>query len=224
MAGTVCTAVFDLPPADRREILRYAAVKESSAELDRLLEEALAEAGPLLTGAVCWMEFPVVQTPEGLDLGFTRTASASLARNLAGCDRIVVFGATLGLALDRRIARYGHTVPSKALMLQAIGTERIEALCDVFCDHIRQEAFDCGLYPRPRFSPGYGDLPLDIQTDIFRMLDCSRKIGLTLNESLLMSPSKSVTSIVGLGPCQSGIHARDCRQCGKTDCIYRSMP
>lgn len=224
MAGTVCTAVFDLPPVDRREILRYAAVKESSGALDRLLEEALAEAAPLLTAAVCWMEFPVVQTREGLDLGFTRTASASLARNLAGCDRAVVFGATLGLALDRRIVRYGHTAPSKALMLQAIGTERIEALCDRFCEHIRQEAADGGLYPRPRFSPGYGDLPLDIQTDIFRVLDCPRKIGLTLNESLLMSPSKSVTAIVGLGPCGPGLHTRSCRQCGKTDCIYRSTP
>ena len=45
------------------------------------------------------------------------------------------------------------------------------------------------LFTRPRFSPGYGDLPLTVQKDFFRVLDCTRKIGLSLNDSLLMSPS-----------------------------------
>jgi cobalamin-dependent methionine synthase I len=51
---------------------------------------------------------------------------------------------------------------------------------------------------RPRFSPGYGDLPLELQTNLFKVLDCQHFIGLTLNDSMLMSPSKSVTAIVGL--------------------------
>ena len=51
---------------------------------------------------------------------------------------------------------------------------------------------------RPRFSPGYGDLPIEIQKDIFRALDCPRRIGLTLNENLLMSPTKSVSAIIGI--------------------------
>ena len=55
-----------------------------------------------------------------------------------------------------------------------------------------------GVFLKPRFSPGYGDLPLSMQTDIFRVLDCPRKVGLTLNNSLLMSPSKSVTAIMGI--------------------------
>lgn len=54
------------------------------------------------------------------------------------------------------------------------------------------------MYTRPRFSPGYGDLPINMQKDIFAALDCPRKIGLSLNESLLMSPSKSVTAIIGV--------------------------
>ena len=80
------------------------------------------------------------------------------------------------------------------MFFQAIGAERIESLCDAFCAEREAE----GLRLRPRFSPGYGDLPLELQRDLFRGLDCSRKIGLTLNESLLMSPSKSVTAIAGI--------------------------
>ena len=73
---------------------------------------------------------------------------------------------------------------------------------------------------RPRFSPGYGDLPLELQKDVFRVLDCPRKIGLSLNESLLMSPSKSVTAIIGIG--KGDVEAENkCSACEKTDCAYR---
>ena len=73
---------------------------------------------------------------------------------------------------------------------------------------------------RQRFSPGYGDLPLQAQRAIFDALQCHKEIGLYLNESLLMSPTKSVTAIVGIGggeTCTPG----GCAGCGKTDCAMR---
>lgn len=224
MIPLVHTETLDLPPADRREILRYAGAREETPELTALLEEVLAEAQPILTGKVCWLEYPLTVRGDLLDLGFAQSPSGALKRNLSGCDRIIVFGATVGLALDRLITRYGHVSPARALLLQALGAERIEALCDVFCDSIRREAGKRGLRTAPRFSPGYGDFPLEMQTHIFRVLDCSRKIGLTLNESLLMSPSKSVTAIVGLGPCAGADAHTGCSHCSKTDCAYRRMP
>ena len=217
----IYTQTFSLPPVNRREVLRYAGAKAETAELSVLLDEALALAAPLLAEKVCWTEFSVTWENQFLNLGFTKTPSESLRKNLAGCDRIVVFAATLGLGLDRLIARYGYQSPARMLMLQAIGAERIEALCDTFCEQLRQDAAKTGLYPVPRFSPGYGDFPLDLQKDIFQVLDCSRKIGLTLNESLLMSPSKSVTAIVGLRSCESPDLQNRCTQCSKTDCMYR---
>ena len=214
---------YPIPAAvNRQEILRYAGVREETPELSALLEEALSELLPTLTGKVCWQEFPLTIRDGELDLGFARTGSASLARTLAGCDRILLFAATLGLGPDRLIARYSRLSPAKALLLQAIGTERIEALCDAFCRTMAEA--QPGSTLTPRFSPGYGDLPLALQEDIFRVLDCPRKIGLTLNGSLLMSPSKSVTAIVGMGPCTMIHHPAGCRSCGKTDCLYRRMP
>lgn len=214
---------FELPPVNRREILRYAGAKVETPEIAALLDAALREVTPLLTGKVCWTEYPIDHQEEIWDLGFTKTQSTALQRNLSGCQRVVVFAATLGLGFDRLLTRYGRLSPAKALMLQAIGAERIEGLCDVFCDKIRIQAQADGLSPATRFSPGYGDFPLSVQTDIFRVLDCPRKIGLTLNESLLMSPSKSVTAMIGLGhpKCHN---AAGCAQCGKTDCIYRRTP
>ena len=171
----VHTGTFSLPPVNRREVLRYAGVREESAQLTELLEAILPEALPVLTANVCWQEFSLHDLDHGMDLGFAQVRSDSLARNLTGCDKIILFAATAGLGIDRLIARYGRLSPAKALMLQALGTERIEALCNLFQEEIRQDAAARQLHAVSRFSPGYGDLPLELQRDIFLTLNCSSK-------------------------------------------------
>lgn len=185
---------YAAPTVDEREILRYAGVRAEVEELKPLLLECLQEAKPLLSYRVCFTRCAVRVGANYVDFDFGRIESFSLARRLEGCERAVIFAATLGLGLDRLIARYGTVSPGKAFLLSAIGDERVEALCDLFC---RELAAEHALL-RPRFSAGYGDLPLSVQREIFSVLDCPRQIGLSLNESLLMSPSKSVTAIVGI--------------------------
>ena len=193
--------LYEPPAFDVREILRYAGCSGAPTEsLAALVASCMAEAQAAVGCRVCFDTFAVSAQDGVLDLSFAKTRSADLQKNLAGCGRVVLFAATVGLALDRLIARYTRVAPSRALILQAIGAERIERLCDLFNDEIRAQALAEGLETRPRFSPGYGDLPLDLQREIFRTLDCSRRIGLTLNDSLLMSPSKSVTALIGIGP------------------------
>jgi len=208
---------FSPPPICRKEILRYAGVKGEASDIQRLLEECLQEAESKLIYRVCWELVPVSQNNGALDFVFAQTTSRDLAKNLKECERAILFAATVGPQLDMLIARYSRISPAKALLFNAIGAERIESLCDLFCNEQKAQ----GLCLRPRFSPGYGDLPLQIQNDIFRVLDCPRKIGLTLNKSLLMSPSKSVTAIVGLRPCAGSHPKNSCSSCSKTDCIYR---
>ena len=157
-----------------------------------------------------------------LDLGFMKTDSKSLLKNLDGCDEIVLFGATIGIEFDRLMQRYIHLSPAKAFILQGIGAERIESLCDAFCEEMKTDAEKRGKFTRPRFSAGYGDFTLDAQKDIFSVLDCARKIGLTLTDSLIMSPSKSVTAIVGISDTPS-CKAHKCASCDKKDCEYRGM-
>ena len=49
-----------------------------------------------------------------------------------------------------------------------------------------------------RFSPGYGDMPIEIQVDILQLLDASRRLGMVLTESNLMIPTKSITALIGM--------------------------
>lgn len=103
-------------------------------------------------------------------------------------------------------------------MLQAVGAERIESLCNAFVQMLRDE----GMHMRPRFSPGYGDLPLAAQKEIFRALDCARHIGLSLNDSMLMSPSKSVTAIIGLTEGED-CAPQGCSACRRAECQFRRI-
>lgn len=187
----------DAPCVDRAEILRYMGTQADPAA-QQLIETCLTEATPHLSFQVCYARFPIAFREGEIDLGFAVTASNDLKKNLEGCNEIIVFAATVGSGIDRLIARWERISPAKALCLHAMGAERVEALCDQFNQAVKKEFAREGRALRPRFSPGYGDLPLELQRDIFRVLDCPRKIGLTLNESLLMSPSKSVTAIIGV--------------------------
>ncbi len=195
MQSTVIVKTYPAPPVDRRQALRYCGGGESAA-LTELLEACAAEAEDKLVYKVCFCEFELELSGDAADMTFAKADSRSLCKNLAGCRKIILFAATVGIGIDRLITKYSSISPSRALMLQALGAERIESLCDAFCKDISTEYAD--FTPRPRFSPGYGDLPLTLQKDIFAALDCPRKIGLSLNDSLLMSPSKSVTAIIGL--------------------------
>ena len=186
----------EVSPVNRKEILRYAGCKTADENVLKLLEEALAEALPTLTFKVCFTELSVKSNGSTCSFGAFSVCSKDLAKNLAGCEKALVFGATLGVGIDRLIAKYAKISPSKALILQAVGAERIEALCDTFC---KQTEIEKGITLKPRFSPGYGDLSLSVQADIINLLEAPKRIGLTLNNSLLMSPAKSVTAFVGVG-------------------------
>ena len=112
----------------------------------------------------------------------------------------MLFAGTLGIGIDRFLAKYGRLSPARALWFQAIGAAGIEALCDAFCEELPQLLAEDGQPARirPRYSPGFGDFGLEYQPFIFSALDCQKNLGLTLTDSLLMSPTKSVTALVGI--------------------------
>lgn len=198
MTPQVLQRGYDELPIDFGEVLRYAKVGSDSPEIDSLIGDVATESLPLIHARVCYTELDIGVVSDKTDLGFALTDSRDLKKRLAGCEKIILFAATVGGKIDRLTAKYAIREKTKALLLQALGTERIETLADAFCADMKKEAAARGYAVTQRFSPGYGDLSLELQRDIFRVLDCSRKIGLTLNESLLMSPTKSITAIIGL--------------------------
>ena len=184
---------YDGLPQDTKEIMRYMGCPPSDTQSLGLIRDCLGECVGLLKYKVCFDKFPITVLGDAVEFPFTKVSSVSLARHLDGFSDAVIFASTVGIELDRLIMKYSRLSASRAICFQAIGAERIEALCDAFCAELGSQ-----YEVSARFSPGYGDLPLGLQTEIFRALDCPRKIGLSLNSALLMSPSKSVTAIIGV--------------------------
>ncbi len=178
---------------DVDRILRYAGARDAGGELHALLLDCLAELEGRIFPRVCYREYSICREETAYDLGFARIESRDLDRALEGCDSVIVFAATIGAAVDRLIQRYSRIAPLRALMIDAVCTERIETLCDTFERDMTE-----GIYHRPRYSPGYGDVPLDVQKDIVRALDTGGQIGVLLGESMLMIPTKSVSAFIGI--------------------------
>ena len=188
---------FEAPDYNRREILRYAQCPgcTDGAMLD-MMEKCIAEcdASASFTYRVsyCLLSVLAADKESGrIDLELLKITSRDLAGNIAGCSEVIVFAATVGPGIDRLIKKYARTDPVKALFMQAIGAERAESLCEMFCR----------TYPatlRPRFSPGFGDLPLSIQPEILAITNARKNLSITLDEGFLMSPSKSVTAFIGI--------------------------
>ena len=183
-------------PVDEGALLRYAMLPRRAAPPEAL---PLPETVEAVRGIRCrgvWREYPLVFREEEMDLGFAVTASQSLRRHLAGCTGILLFACTAGVEMDRLAARAALRSPVHGLLMHAAGAERVESGCDALGAALAER------FPRreltPRFSPGYGDLPLALQRQVMAALDCGRTVGITLTDSLLMRPTKSVTAILGM--------------------------
>ncbi len=193
--------------------MRFAGGKgEAESSLPSILDECEKACLPLLTPKVVYAE---LTKEELFALVPSAAKSAGLNEVLFDAEKVILFAATVGLSVDRLIARYAQISPVKALFFQALGAERIESLCDLFCEEWERKK---GVSLGRRYSAGYGDFPLEAQKDIFSALDCPKRIGLTLTDSLMMTPTKSVTAIVPIGgkKCKTS-----CETCEKTDCGYR---
>ena len=184
-------------PFDRREILRYAGFPGGTEPEGLPLDECLKDIRGSVRCVCAWRRFETKRTENGIDLGFAVTDSRALSRFLEGCSSILLFAMTAGREMDRIIARNTVISPLRGLLAHAAGAERVESACDRFCDETG--GLIPGMEVRGRFSPGYGDLPLSMQKDVFSALELEKTLGLMLDpESLLMTPSKSVTAIAAL--------------------------
>ena len=184
-------------PFDEKEILRYAMLPSFAPAPEELpLKDCLEAVRGAARCRAVWCRYPLRREGEELDLGFARTESADLRRHLEGCGEILLFACTAGAEMDRRIARAKLLSPAKGLLMHAIGAQQVEGACDRLCAQLAKMFPDKQL--TDRFSPGYGDLPLSMQRDVMEALDCGRTVGITLTDSLLMTPSKSVTAIIGM--------------------------
>lgn len=210
---------------NRAEIYRYLGIK-GSQEPDpmtrELVEDCLGELEKSVNCRSFCRSFPLSILPDSeLDFTCFKVRSKALSRNLKDCHEVILFAATLGAGVDLLLRRYNRISMSRAVVMQACAAARIEKYCNEINDKLKARAADEGLYLRPRFSPGYGDLPISCQPDFCRVLEAEKTVGITLTESFLMIPSKSVTAVIGVSHKRAGCVMEGCEACSNKNCLYR---
>lgn len=208
---------------NEREILRYLGYRgqEIPEPVGYLIEECRQELEQYAAPKNIWRSYPLRIDGDMIDAGCFQTSSKSLAGNLKGCEELLLFAATLGSRVDILLHKYGKLQISKAVVMQAAAAAMLETYCDQINDELKERYRQQGKYLRPRFSPGYGDFSLSCQIPIAAALELTKRIGITLTDSLLMAPSKSVTAVIGAGQNESPGLPRGCQSCNKQDCEYR---
>ena len=169
---------------------------ELDDEVRKMVYQIVPEFQKILCPQGVYVFYPLKIENENLIFNGNQLKSCQLSRFLSECSAICLFAATIGPQADLQIRKMQKIAPVKAVIMQATGAMFIEKYCDALCCQIEKEAAEDGLKIKNRFSPGYGDVPLENQKMFFHLLDC-KKIGLTLTDSLMMAPEKSVTAFVG---------------------------
>ena len=116
-------------------------------------------------------------------------------RTRLGESDVVFLCGTIGAEFDAWQRRLSVLSAADALLSQQIGLDAVEKVMDGLENEVKVKVEGEGLKLLPRKSPGYGDLPIGLSRTIVSELDAPRKIGVSITESDLLVPSKSVTAI-----------------------------
>lgn len=206
-----------------KEAVRYLgygrhAIDEPTLEL---IQDTFRELDQVADARFVYRIFEIIEENENqLTIGGLRIQSRNLYKNLKNCKQGIVFCATLGTGVDLLLKRYSVSDMSKTVVLQACAAAFLEEYCDRMQKQI-EDGLENGLYLRPRFSPGYGDFSILHQKELLQITDASKKIGLALTEGYMLTPTKSITAVMGISSEARDCTIKGCEMCTKEDCIYR---
>ena len=207
---------------DRAEALRYLAIARPDAGSLEAIEPVAAALEQALTPRFTFAAFPVRHTPEGVSLeGSGLVLPGEMARTmLRECSDAVLLLCTLGAGFEAQLRAASARDMAQAAMLDACGSAYVEAGCDEAEKAIAARFPE--KYLTDRFSPGYGDLPLELQPALCAALDSQRRLGVTVTESLLMVPMKTVSAVIGLADTPQPARVRGCQFCARREtCEFR---
>ena len=148
--------------------------------------------------------------------------SKDISELLRDCDKCVLMCATLGFNIEKNIRRYSYNNLTKGIIIDACATTSIEEVCDLVQDSILDKVAKEEKSLTMRYSPGYGDLDISANRDILNVLDAHRKIGVTVTNTGIMIPRKSVVALIGITNEKIGKVKRTCENCSnRFNCEYR---
>ena len=202
------------------EVLRY--LGHDRQAIDGRLESQITSCiGAVLNSSRPRLTYRILDVhggmPDGLNLG-----GNDIKTMLYPCKQAIIMAATLGPEAEDLLRRTEVLDMADAVIMDSAQSTAIENVCDNFEYEMRTSFREHGLWLTDRFSPGYGDMPLEDQKEIVAVLSAEKRIGLTLTPGNIMVPRKSVTCIIGISAGKQKLVRRGCAACTRrSSCAYR---
>jgi len=212
---------------DRDQVLRFQGYKKGidipDAAVLSLFDEALALGESLMEPRVVYRAAPVTgQGPDLIEVGRERLRIPEIGRLWGPLEQVGAGVCTVGAAIEERVRElWDRRELPLAVMLDSVGSAAVESLAEYANDVLCQAAIAAGVKVTNRISPGYAGWDTAEQASLFR-LSPGDPIGVALNESCVMTPGKSISFLVGVGPeARVDHYFTQCRRCWMPDCVYR---
>lgn len=163
---------------------------------------------------------PIIQTENGIKLEDIEIISFDTKKLFSSSERAIILAATLGADVDALIRRKMACDMHTAMLLDACASAEIERVCD----DLEQKIFgklNSNEFLTRRFSPGYGDLDIKYSSALVNALHTQKHVGLSVTNSDMLVPTKSVTAIIGISNTKQNRYRR-CDECAvNNECIYK---
>ncbi|MBQ8583085.1 MAG: hypothetical protein IJ488_00545 [Clostridia bacterium] len=156
-------------------------------------DESLEELYEIMRPRYSAVRVPVSYEDSAVLIDGYRIESEGLMKNLSGAAEAYLIAVTLGTEVDTYLHRLGFLSGARRFAADAVASALAEALV---C--LADRELSCSLDCRPRFSPGYGDLPLSYQEVLLERVNGESLLGIRLTDTSFMLPSKSITAIMGI--------------------------
>ena len=213
---------------DKLEVLRYLGHngQEIDSDLNLRINECIKETKKEIDTKYIYEIYDIKNDLDLNTIEFKNTnlilKSKDVSELLKDCDKCVLMCATLGFNIEKNIRRYSYNNLTKGIIIDACATTSIEEVCDLVQDSILDKVAKEEKSLTMRYSPGYGDLDISANRDILNVLDAHRKIGVTVTNTGIMIPRKSVVALIGITNKKIGKVKRTCENCSnRFNCEYR---
>jgi hypothetical protein len=225
--------VRDIPLSlDTSDVLRRQGIREYPdlrAELKTLIRELIdsVESG-FLEPAIVYEIYTITKLGhEQLHLKGNAVLCGSIfSRVLSSAKELAIAVCTIGPKLEEKVTDYcAKNDPLRGLLLDGIGSAAVDSLSQEFCKFMTHEASTRGYQASSPLSPGMHGFPISEQWQVFHLAQ-AEQIRVSLTESGIMVPRKSVSMVIGLGPqMKTWTQAEACARCNlRKTCRYRIHP
>ena len=223
--------IKDLIQIDSREVLRYMQYKNQNIDknLSDEINYCIRKTKEIINPRFICRKYKIKKSvfynkknETYLEQSNLTLKSNDLHDLLIDCDECIIMSVTLGIEIEREIRKLTYTDLTKGIIIDACATTSVEEVCDILQDNIAQRLLKEGKYITYRYSPGYGDLSIERNLDINNLLNGQKEIGLTVTNSGIMIPRKSVIALIGVSNKDISSTKKPCANCNNRDnCDYK---